>query len=394
MKKPSLILIFILFSVVNCLALSSGNHPAKSKHKAAGGRHYKSIVNKIPDSVYQSRLEALPFACKLFFNSKVRKSIELYTIRSKSTMARAIGLSELYFPIIDTIFKAYGLPLELKYIAVLESGLNPKAIGKGVAGMWQFTKGTGQKFGLAVNSQVDERRAIIESTVAVAQYIKMLSGMYDNWYLVLAAYNCGYGRLNAAIRSAGGSRDFKKIYPFLPSYTQHFVPTFIGIAYTFNYYREHDITPLPHSLPQAIDTVRISKPAHLQHVASLLNMDIKTLRSINTHCLRDVIPASEKRSFTLYIPSEKKANFLGLRDSVLYSRNYAVPQLPVAGEDVASAGNIRYKVRPGDTLYGIARRYKVLVAALQKWNGISGNKIKAGQVLTVSLGANAEKDKH
>lgn len=351
MKKPSFILILILFSVFKCWAVSSGTLPAKSKYKAVSSRYYKGVINKIPDSVYKSRLNALPFECKLFYNAKVRKSIELYTIRSKSTMARAIGLSELYFPIIDTIFKAYKVPLELKYIAVLESGLNPNAVGKGVTGMWQFTKGTAQKFGLTVNSQVDERRAIIESTVAIAKYIKMLSGMYDNWYLVLAAYNCGYGRLNAAIRSAGGSHDFKKIYPFLPSYTQHFVPTFIGIAYTFNYYKEHDITPLPHSLPQEIDTVRISKRMHLQQVAAALQIDIKMLRSINFHYLKSVIPANEGRAYNLYIPLEQKANFIALQDSILYAPVYTTPHSANnAAESINSnaTGSLTHKVRADD----------------------------------------------
>lgn len=387
MKKPSIVLILILFSVVKCLALSSGNHPDKSRYKT-GSRQYKSITNKTPDSVYQNRLEALPFECKLFFNSQVRKSIELYTIRSKSTMARAIGLSELYFPIIDTIFKAYKVPLELKYIAVLESGLNPNAVGNGVAGMWQFTKGTGQKFGLTVNSQVDERRAIIESTVAIAKYIKMLSGMYANWRLVLAAYNCGYGRLNAAIRSAGGSHDLKKILPFLPSYTQHFVPTFISIAYAFNYYREHDIAPVPHSLPQAIDTVRISKRMHLQQVATALHIDIKTLRSINAHYLKNIIPANEGRTYNLYIPLEQKGVFVELQDSIMYAPVYTAPHTDNTTVEVINTnatGSLKHKVRAGETLYAIAKHYNVNVSELKQWNSIRGNIIKAGQVLIVQL---------
>jgi membrane-bound lytic murein transglycosylase D len=299
-------------------------------------------------------------------------------------------LSEFYFPIIDTIFKAYKVPLELKYIAVLESGLNPKAIGKGVAGMWQFTKGTAQKFGLTVNSQVDERRAIIESTVAIAKYIKMLGEMYNDWHLVLAAYNCGYGRLNAAIRSAGGSRDFKKIYPFLPSYTQHFVPTFIGIAYAFNYYKEHDITPVPHSLPQAIDTVRISKRMHLQQVATALQIDIKMLRSINFHYLKSVIPANGSRTYNLYIPLEQKVNFIALQDSILYAPVYTTPHSANNAAEVINTnatGSLLHKVRAGDTLYGIAKRYKVTVSELKQWNSIRGNIIKAGQVLIVQIKA-------
>lgn len=381
MKKPFVILILILFSVFGCLAISSGNNPSHNKHKAAGGSHYKRTASKIPDSVYISRLEVLPFGFKPFYNAKVRKSIELYTIRSKSTMARAIGLSAFYFPMIEAIFAEYELPLELKYIAVLESGLNPKAVGKGVAGMWQFTRGTAQKFGLAVNSQVDERRSIIESTVAVAKYLKVLNGMYNNWQMVLAAYNCGYGRLNYAIRRAGGSHDFKKLAPYLPAYTQHFLPTFIGIAYAFNYYKEHDIKPVSHHFPPTIDTVSISQHLHLQQVANALKIDIATLRAINAQYVKDVIPANGNSVYNLYIPSEYKKSFVELPDSMLYA--------PVSGRNspeymhAVAISKHAHKVRTGETLYAIAKRYKVTIADLKQWNSIHGSIIRAGQVLTV-----------
>lgn len=309
-------------------------------------------------------------------------------------MARAIGLSEFYFPMIEAIFKSYDVPLELKYIAVLESGLNPKAANKGVSGMWQFTKGTGQKFGLTVNSQVDERRDIIESTVAVAKYLKVLNGMYNNWHMVLAAYNCGYGRLNSAIRRAGGSHDFKKLSPYLPAYTQHFVPTFIGIAYAFNYYKEHGIKPVAHSFPSTIDTVSISKHVHLQQVASALNIDIRTLRAINAQYLRDVIPANEGRTYNLYIPSDQKANFMGLQDSMLFSsaHAYSLEQNHSKSLVTPSTGKLTHKVRPGETLSGIAKHYKVSLAKLREWNSISGSRIKAGKVLTVYLRQNPAKN--
>lgn len=339
--------------------------------------------NSKPDSLYRSRLEALPFECKMFYNSSVKKYIELYTLRSQRGTERILGLGNFYFPIIGKIFQDYGVPPEMKYIAIIESSLNPGAVSKGVAGMWQFTKGTGQKFGLTINTVVDERRSIVESTVAVALYLKLLNEMYHDWRLVLAAYNCGSGRLNLAIRQAGGSHDFWKIYPHLPAHTRNFVPAFMGIAYAFNYYPEYGLTPLPCHLPAAIDSIRVTKHLHLKQVASVLNINIDTLRRINRQYLRDLIPASENKPFALYIPLEQKANFFQLQDSVFA---FKIPVQSISVDKSVSttgSGKIIHTVRSGESLYAIARQNKVTVTRLKEWNSLKSDRIKPGQKLTI-----------
>jgi membrane-bound lytic murein transglycosylase D len=386
MNKTWITLSLILFLVVNgpANAFSGSKHKGKGRHVKSS--HPKSYNDTKSDSIYKSKLQALPFECEMFYNASVRKYIELYTVRAKRGTERTLGYGSFYFPIIDSIFQAYGVPKEMKYIAIIESSLNPRAVSKGVAGMWQFTKGTGQKFGLTINGIVDERRSIVESTIAVAKYLKLLNEMYDDWLLVLSAYNCGSGRLNYAIRQAG-SRDFWKVYRYLPSVTRNFVPAFMGIAYAFNYYPEYDIKPTPCGLPSAIDTVTISRRLRLQQVAAILKADLNTLRNINPQYLQGIIPGSESKTYALYIPSEYKEKFIQCQDSVY---TYSVTAGTVTDQNVSLSnapsnvsGKVIHKVRPGESLSLIAKRNKVTVNNIKRWNHLSSDKIKPGQRLVL-----------
>lgn len=386
MNKTWITLSLILFLMVNgsANAFSGSKHKGKGRHVKSS--HPKSYNDTKSDSIYKSRLQALPFECEMFYNASVKKYIELYTLRAKRGTERTLGYASFYFPIIDSIFQAYGVPKEMKYIAIIESSLNPRAVSKGVAGMWQFTKGTGQKFGLTVNGAVDERRSIVESTIAVARYLKLLDEMYNDWRLVLSAYNCGSGRLNYAIRQAG-SRDFWKVYRYLPQYTKNFVPAFIGIAYAFNYYPEYDIKPAPCTLPSSMDTVTISRRLRLQQVAAILKVDLSTLQNINPQYLQGVIPGSESKPYALYIPSEYKEKFIQLHDSVY---TYSIPgktltsqQASFSNESSGGSGKIIHKVRPGESLSLIAKRNKVTVNSIKRWNHLAGDKIKPGQRLVL-----------
>lgn len=386
MIKAKIILFLIMLTVI-CQQTQAKERTGKREY--INHSQSRSKTGYTPDSVYQSRMKALPFQCEMFYNASVRKYIELYTIKAKSSTGRTLGLGTFYFPIIDSIFQSYSVPAEMKYIAIVESSLNPAAVANGVAGMWQFTKGTGQKFGLRVNSMVDERRSVVESTVAVAKYLKQLHDMYSDWRLVLAAYNCGSGTVNHAIRNTGGKSDFWKIYPHLPQHTRNFVPAFMGVAYAFNYYKEYGITPGQSNMPASIDTVTVSQHLHLQQVASVLSIDIQTLRKINTQYLRDVIPADKEKTYPLYLPSEHKAGFLQQRDSI-YSRKATArlaavkKQVSVPVADKAnSKSKITHKVCSGENLTMIAKRYKVSVEGIKRWNNLQGTKIKSGQRLVI-----------
>lgn len=388
MNKTYLVFAGILFSAsLLCAGAASGS---TGKHGHSHPHHYRTKVIKdaIPDSVYKARLMALHFECEMFYNGAVRKSIQLYTLRARKNTERILGLGNFYFPLIDSIFDLYGVPREMKYIAIIESSLNPRAISKGVTGMWQFTKGTGQKFGLKVNNLVDERRSIKESTVAVAQYLKLLHRMYNNWQLVLAAYNCGSGRVNYAIRKMGAKSNFRTVSPFLPQITRNFVSSFMGIAYSFNYYQQHNLVPASCELPSGIDAVVISRPLYLQQVSTVLNINLNTLRNINSQYLHDYIPAGTSGDYLLYLPSEQKANFLQLSDSVFavtishMNSNYK-QVIPSLKETPGSSGRIIHKVRSGESLYTIAKHNHITLVQLREWNKLKGDKIKPGQKLIV-----------
>jgi len=388
MRKFNAICLLVLFSVAGCWVqtYAGGVHQhKKSSHHASKTAHHKSSVDGTRDSIYRSRIKSLPFECELYYNSNVRRYIELYTLRAPEYTGRIIGLGDFYFPVIEKIFESYDIPAELKYVAVLESALNPGVASKNIAGLWQFTRETGLHMGLVINNQVDERRGVVESTVAAARYLDNLYKIYGDWRLVLMAYNCGSSRLNAAIKQAGGKRDYWKIYNHLPVYSRNFLPTFIGIAYAFNFYSEHGITPRPNSLPAAVDTVSISRHLSLQNVAKTMNIDLGMLRGINTHCLRGIIPASETKSYNLYLPSDSKEQFLLLQDSIYAMK---LPESVASTSHVSSSarkGLVIHTVRPGENLSQIAKRYKVSVQNIKKWNKLSGTLINPRQRLKIYL---------
>jgi len=343
-----------------------------------------------PDSIYIKRLSALPFEFKMTYNPIVKRYIELFTVKIKSKLEVIIGLSDFYFPIFDEVLKANQLPNELRYLPIIESALNPRAVSRARAvGLWQFVRGTGRENGLTINSYVDERRALIESTRAAAKLLKTLYNTYHDWQLVLAAYDCGPGNVNKAIRRAGGKRDFWEIYRYLPRETRGYVPEYIGAAYAINYYKEHGINPVPATLPSHIDTIAIHKNLHLKQVAEVMGLNIDILRRLNPQYLRDVIPTNEKKTYSLCLPSEQKIKFLQLKDSI-----YAYHSVHYKNEFqnqnhhsyTVSSGNAQkviHRVQYGESIWLIAGQYGVTVNNIKEWNNIAGSKIKPGQKLIV-----------
>lgn len=342
------------------------------------------MVN-VPDSIYSKRLAALPFELKLTYNKSVRKYIELYTKTFKNTLGRMLGLSAFYFPIFDEVLRGNELPGELKYITILESALNPSAVSPASAvGLWQFVKGTGKENGLTINSYVDQRRGVYESTGAAAMYLKKLFGIYQDWMLVLAAYNCGPGTVNKAILRAGGLRDFWKIYSFLPRETREYVPRYIGIAYAFNYFREHGIEPVPSFLSVKTDTVTINKGLNLGQASLVLGLDPNLLTRMNPQYLKKIVPGSVGMSYTLNVPFDQKSKFLESRDSLYASASHS-SSAGIGPNETTDSGTVIHKVKSGDSLWEIAKRYHVSVNNLREWNDISGTKLSIGQKLLVNL---------
>jgi membrane-bound lytic murein transglycosylase D len=381
----SLLALFLIM----CFSINSNAKTLKKSHQHPKRKVTKTVpVNTKNDSLYRARLEILPVDFKDFYNANVRKAIELYTIRSPRTTARFVGMSKIYFPVIEQVFAQYGIPKEMEYIAIVESSLNPKATGRGVTGMWQFTKGTGLKFGLAVNTNVDERRALYESTIAVAHYLQLLYNMYGDWRYVIAAYNCGYGCVNHIIKISGGSQNFWKVYHRLPPVTQKFIPTFLGIAYAVNYYNKYNIIPVKPLLPDSIDTIHINKALYLSQISQTLKISPDTLKELNPQYIQNYIPANENKSFTICLPAGVKNRFLNLKDSV-YACKINLPKTKSGAHSYAvntsGKGKVIYTVKPGENLSIISRRYKIAIDKIKAWNNLKSNMLHPKQKIIIYL---------
>lgn len=351
-----------------------------------------------PDSFYIERLRNLPSVIELNYNKIVRNFIHVYTIEQRERVQLMLGLSEFYFPIFERIFDQYELPHELKYLAVIESALNPRAVSRmGATGIWQFMYGTGRMYDLTINSFIDERRDPVKSTYAAAEYLRDLYGMFGEWDLAIAAYNCGPRNVKKAIYRAGGKKNFWDIYYYLPRETRGYYPAFIAAMYFMNYYEDHNLYPKEIELPLATDTVQVKKQVHLQQIAEVLNIPIKELEDLNPQYRRNIIPAKNK-GYAVKLPQKMTGSFIQMEDSIYNyktenffadnlhrkptSRSQFVPQAPNGTEKLV------YTVKPGDNLGHIAEWYNVRASQLRYWNNIRGNLIRAGQKLNVYVPVN------
>ncbi len=350
------------------------------------------VIADLPDSVYIERLCALPCIVEMSYNAVVKSFIEAYLHRSKKQVARMRRLADTYFPMFEYALVRYGLPLELKYLPIIESGLNVHARSHaGAAGLWQFMPQTAKNSGLEVNSLVDERLDPYKSTDAACRFLKGLYALYDDWNLAIAAYNCGPGNVNKAIHRAGGRRDFWQIYNFLPRETRSYLPIFVAANYVFTYADEHNICPAEPILPVATDTVIVTKRLHLQQVAEKLNIPLGTLRKLNPQYTMDILPGG--KGYSLCVPVEKTGAYICNEDSILsYKRDSLIEQRR-ASIDLAQRtsqnggytvnGVTYYKIKKGDTLSGIAKKFHCSVAQLQRWNGLKGSSIREGKTLKI-----------
>ena len=341
----------------------------------------------VSDSVYIDRLSRIPSIIEMPYNEVVKKYIEAYTGRLRNKVSFMLAAANFYMPMFEEALEAYDLPMELKYLPIIESALNPKAISRQRAtGLWQFMLRTSQSYGLETNSLVEERFDPQKSTWAAVRYLKDLFDIYKDWNLVLAAYNCGPGNVNKAIRRAGGSTDYWELYPYLPKETRGYVPGFIAVNYVMTYYCEHGICPMDSQLPAVSDTVHINKDLHLQQVAGVCNIDIEQLRSLNPQYKKDLIPG-KSRVYALRLPNNMATTFIEREDSIYAyeAKKYLNKRTTVAVSDGSTntKGAKYHKIKSGETLGGIAARYGVSVKQIRNLNGISGNNIRAGKTIRV-----------
>ena len=348
------------------------------------------------DSVYIDRLQRMPTVMEMPYNEVVRKFIDLYTGRLRNQVAFMLSACNFYMPIFEEALDAYNLPLELKYLPIIESALNPSAVSRaGAVGLWQFMLKTGKLYGLQSNSLVDERRDPIKATWAAARYLKEMYAIYQDWNLVIAAYNCGPGNINKAIRRAGGKTDYWAIYNYLPRETRGYVPAFIAANYVMTYYCKHNICPMETNIPLATDTVQVNRNLHFQQIADLCNLPLEEIKSLNPQYKRQIIPG-ESGLQTLRLPVATISTFIDRQDTIYNHRSaefFKNRRTVAAGGSstrngnnagTPSSGELTYhKIRSWENLGSIARKYGVSVANLRKWNGLKGNNITAGKRLKI-----------
>lgn len=398
-------------------------------YTATDDRYSRQGDVAVSDEVMRDRLAKLNTVIEMPFNQVVRSYIERYTDRGRSTVSVLLGLSNYYMPIFEQALEEAGLPLELKYLPVIESALNPNAVSRhGATGLWQFMLATGKGLDMEVSSLVDERRDPYVSSKKAAGYLKDLYSSYGDWSLAIAAYNCGPGTVNKAIRRAGGdpaSHDFWSIYYFLPSETRGYVPMFIAANYVMNYYPYHNISPVLATKPLVTDTLMIADRVHFDQISKVLDIPVDELRLLNPQFRADIIPGRPDRQYTLVLPSQQvNAYIMSENDILNYNAEYYAqrtdaspgeqPGSQVAAEierepaidesllepvvadqtapvrKVVAAGGektISHKVAPGESLATIAQMYDVDTEQIKAWNNLTRNSVRTGQMLRITTAA-------
>ncbi len=343
-------------------------------------------VPRYDELIYESRLAKLdassPF--DLQYNPVVRGYIDMYTLRRRELVSRMMALSQFYFPMFEEQLDKYNLPLELKYLAICESALNPLAKSRsGAMGLWQFMYPTGKMFGLKVSSYVDERCDPYKSTVAACEYFEYLYRLLGDWQMVLAAYNCGPGNVNKAIRRSGGKKTYWEVRPFLPKETQGYVPAFIAVNYVMNYTSEHNLySAIPKKTFLQVDTISIKKQLSFSQISSILDIPEDELQYLNPSYKKNVIPYLPDETNTLALPSAKMGIFVANEEKI-----YCAGKDTLHSQDVlVTQETIKiHTVKKGEHLSTIAKRYGCSVAELKTWNSIATSSVKPGKKLTIYI---------
>ena len=348
------------------------------------------LDSDVPDSVIIKRLEDLNCFITLPFNQTVKDCIIRYTTRSKSAMSCVLGLGEYYFPIFEEALARYGLPLELKYLAVVESRLNPTATSRaGARGIWQFMYSAAREYGLTIDSFVDERLDVEKAADAAARFLRDAYKVYGDWPLAISSYNCGRGNVRKAIARAGGKTDYWSIYDYLPRETRGYVPHLVGTIYALAYHSDYGIEPAEVGMPAAVDTFSVARRLHFTQINELVGVPMEDLRNLNPQYLHDIVPGTADVPCTLNLPYKWTTAFIEAQQDTLYTHRYeellgdAVLKETVGATDRTETAVIVHKVKSGEYLGLIANKYHVKVAQIKKWNNLRSDRLQIGQKLRI-----------
>ncbi len=348
----------------------------------------KNEVPVFDDTIYMERIAALAreTTIPLTFNSHVKSFIELYANRLRTQSSRMLGLSYVYFPMFEELLDKYNLPLELKYLAMVESALNPVAGSKaGAKGLWQFMLGTGRDYGLRVTSLVDDRYDPMKETVAACQYLQSLYARYGDWFLVLAAYNSGPGTVNKAILRAGGVKNYWAIWPYLPKETRGYVPAFIAVTYVMNFATEHNLYPInPGLLLHGTDTVMVHDQLAFDQVSECVGVPMEDIVFFNPQYTKQIIPGSSDNLCSLRLPMKYALRFVQLEDSIYsYQTKAEATREKIAEQVKEVSDSFTHVVKKGESLGSIAKKHHVSVANIKQWNRLKRETIQVGQKLVI-----------
>ena len=348
-------------------------------------------VDEIPsyaDSIYDQRIKALNLETpiELTYNKEVKSYINLYAVKKRELTAKMLGLSEIYFPMFEEALDKYDMPLEIKYLAIVESALNPAAgSNKGAKGLWQFMYGTGKVYGLKVTSLVDDRYDPFKSTVAACEHLTDLYDIYNDWSLALAAYNSGAGNVNRAIRRAGGTKNYWAVWPFLPRETRGYVPAFIAVNYVMSHASEHNIYPTrPGLFYYDIDTVTVRDALAFDQLNEMLGIPLDEIKFMNPQFKKGIIPATSGKEYTIRIPRSFVADYLNNEQQLYaYKTKKGVARDRLLAEIKKAKDRNIHIVRSGESLGLIAKRNRVYVNQIKRWNNLKSNTIYPGQKLVL-----------
>lgn len=346
---------------------------------------------KTSDTVYAERLRDIPSIIDMPYNSMVRQCIDRYATRNRSLVSYMLGIAEFYMPMIEAEIDKHNMPHELKYLPVIESALNPKAVSRaGAKGLWQFMFATGKLYGLKSNNYIDDRFDPLKATHAGLNYLRDLYKFFNRWDLAIAAYNCGPGNVKKAILRSGGKTDFWEIYRYLPRETRGYLPALIAANYIMTYHEEHGICPMEPALPIGTDTLHIRKNLHFKQIEKYCDINIEDIRALNPQYIKDIVPGEAER-YVVRLTNDAISRFITYEDSIYnYNKEEFFPNsniakmLKEAKANDDGRGTLKYhKIRNGETLGSIARKYRVTVKQIMKWNNMRNTKIRAGKRLKI-----------